>query len=71
MCGFLAVLAGGALAGCDDRVIVDRDSAIPVRKAARRSAAPCESPAGRGPPFFLRARLRLRSLLPAQFRLGE
>ena len=32
MLSFLAVLAGGALAGCDDHVIVDRDSAIPVRK---------------------------------------
>ena len=43
MCGFLAVLAGGALAGCDDRVIVDRDSAIPVRKGmtwAWRPAGP-------------------------------
>lgn len=32
LCSLLAVLAGGALSGCDDHVIVDRDSTIPIRK---------------------------------------
>ena len=41
--GFLAVLAGSALAGCDDHVVVDRDSSIPIRKGmtwAWRPAGP-------------------------------
>jgi len=41
--GLLATLAGFSLAGCDDHVIVDRDSSIPIRKGmtwAWRPAAP-------------------------------
>jgi Domain of unknown function (DUF4136) len=30
--GVLAALAGLALAGCDDRVVVDRDASIPIRR---------------------------------------
>ena len=40
---FLAVLGGIGLAGCDDRVVIDRDSTIPVRKGmtwAWRPAGP-------------------------------
>ena len=46
---FLAVLTGIGLAGCDDHVVIDRDTAIPVHKGmtwAWRPAGP-PPPAGR------------------------
>jgi Domain of unknown function (DUF4136) len=40
----LTVLAAGALAGCDDHVIVDRDTSIPIRKGMTWAWRPSGSP---------------------------
>lgn len=41
---FLAVLAGVGLAGCDDHVVIDRDTAAPVRKGMTWAWRPASPP---------------------------
>jgi len=42
--GVLAALAGLALAGCDDHIIIDRDSSIPVRRGMTWAWRPAGEP---------------------------
>jgi len=46
---FLAVAAAVGLAGCDDRVVVDRDRSIPVRKGMTWAWRPAGPPASSRP----------------------
>jgi len=51
MFSFLAVLAGGALAGCDDHVTVDRDAAIPIHKGMTWAWRPAGPPPAQNRPL--------------------